>query len=150
MIWRSCKDHQINLCHYYTTNMGFSPHSTQDCQFKILPTAFSEQTTKYNVCQYVFLLIRYYSNSIINNWFVVIVTQLYYMHTYKYILYIRIAVFYHRKYFKNASNGVCSLYVCDWYHMVPIFESSFACSVTACMYTVLCKNTFSVKKGAAK
>ena len=42
-IWRSHKDHQINLRNYqsiYTTSIGFSTYSTQNCQFKILPTAF--------------------------------------------------------------------------------------------------------------
>ena len=33
-------------------SMGFSPHRTEICQFKILPTAFSEQTAKYSVRQY--------------------------------------------------------------------------------------------------
>ena len=54
-IWRTHQDCQVNLRHYqsiYTTSMGFSPHRTEICQFKILPTAFSEQTAKYNVCQY--------------------------------------------------------------------------------------------------
>ena len=58
LIWRfgeSRKDRQINLRHYrsiYTTSMGFSSHRTEICQFKIPPTAFSEQTAKYNVRQY--------------------------------------------------------------------------------------------------
>ena len=54
-IWQTRQDHQINLCHYqsiYTTSMGFSSHRTEICQFKITPTAFSEQTAKYNVRQY--------------------------------------------------------------------------------------------------
>ena len=55
VIWRSHEDRQINLCHYrsiYTTSMGFSPYSNNIHQFKILPTAFSEQTAKYNVRLY--------------------------------------------------------------------------------------------------
>ena len=32
--------------------MDFSPHRIEIRQFKIPPTAFSEQTTKYNVCHY--------------------------------------------------------------------------------------------------
>ena len=58
LIWQfgeSRKDHQINLHHYrsiYITTMGSSPHRTEIHQFKIPPTAFSEQTTKYNVHQY--------------------------------------------------------------------------------------------------
>ena len=42
-IWRSRKDHQIHLRHYRsicTTSMGFSTYSTQNCHFKIPPTAF--------------------------------------------------------------------------------------------------------------
>ena len=53
-IWRC----QINLCHYwsiYTTSMGFAPYSNEICQFNILPTAFSKQATKYNVCLYLCL-----------------------------------------------------------------------------------------------
>ena len=55
LIWRTRQDHQINLRHYrfiYTTSMGFCPHRIEICQFKILPTAFSEQTAKYNFRQY--------------------------------------------------------------------------------------------------
>ena len=55
VIWRMHQDRQINLCHYrsiYTTSMSFSPHRTEIRQFKILPTAFSEQTAKCNVRQY--------------------------------------------------------------------------------------------------
>ena len=51
VIWRLRRDRQINLHHYrsiYTTSMGFSTYSTQNCQFKIPPTAFFKQTTKYN------------------------------------------------------------------------------------------------------
>ena len=54
-IWGTRKDRQINLRCYrsiYTTSMGFSPHRTEIRQFKIPPTAFSEQTAKYNVHQY--------------------------------------------------------------------------------------------------
>ena len=32
--------------------MGVSKYSNDNHQFKILPTAFSEQTAKYNVCLY--------------------------------------------------------------------------------------------------
>ena len=35
--------------------MGFSPHRTEIHEFKIPPTAFSEQTAKYNVRQYICL-----------------------------------------------------------------------------------------------
>ena len=54
-IWRMHQDCQINLRHYqsiYTTGMGFSPYSTEICQFKIPPTALFEQTAKYNIRQY--------------------------------------------------------------------------------------------------
>ena len=54
-IWQTRQDRQINLRHYrsiYITSMGFSPHRTEILQFNIPPTAFSEQTAKYNVRQY--------------------------------------------------------------------------------------------------
>ena len=35
--------------------MGFFPYSNDICQFEILPTAFSEQTTKYNVQLYFYI-----------------------------------------------------------------------------------------------
>ena len=43
------------ICHYqsiYTTSIGFSPYSTEICQFKIPPTVSSEQTAKHNVRLY--------------------------------------------------------------------------------------------------
>ena len=55
LIWQARKDRQINLHHYwpiYTTSMGFSTYSNDIRQYKIPPTAFSEQTVKYNVRLY--------------------------------------------------------------------------------------------------
>ena len=43
VIWRSCKDRQINLRHYqsiYTTSMGFPPYSNDIRQFKIRQQCF--------------------------------------------------------------------------------------------------------------
>ena len=65
VIWRTHRDCQINLRHYRsicTASMGFSPCSTEICQFKIPPTALFEQTAKYNVRQYFCLNGNYLVN----------------------------------------------------------------------------------------
>ena len=65
LIWRMCQDRQINLRHYrsiYTTSMGFSPHRTDIRQFKIPPTAFSEQTAKYNIGKGVLYIVEALQN----------------------------------------------------------------------------------------
>ena len=71
-IWQTCKDRQINLHYYrsiYTTSMSFSPHRTEIHQFKIPPTAFSEQTAKYNVSQYFCLYsISWYKDTTLHEW----------------------------------------------------------------------------------
>ena len=47
-----CPSTYFSLFWTLYASMGFFLYSNQNCQFKILPEAFSEQTAKYNVLQY--------------------------------------------------------------------------------------------------
>ena len=42
----------LHDCIIVYASMGFFLYSNQNCQFKIPPTAFSEQTAKYNFCKH--------------------------------------------------------------------------------------------------
>ena len=73
-VWQSRKDCQINLCHFqsiYTTIMGFTTYSTQNRQFKILPTAFLSKLPNImfaNNSAYTVYCNSYYCNTIQYGW----------------------------------------------------------------------------------
>ena len=106
LIWQLRKNRQINLSHYrsiFTTSMGLSPYSNNIRQFEFLPIAFSEQSTKYNVCLYFCLYSTYF---ILN----IIACCLNYGHL---LAYIRTYVYMHMHIFENfmyvAINNILSM-----------------------------------------